>query len=857
MGDCREVDHLCHRSRFLGAGLPTHAQAAVTHYELNIPREPLDRALKQFAEQTGLQVARFSDISQGTSQTGPVIGHFTTEEALSSLLAGSGLGYRILSHQTIAIVRAHAGGPGSSSVGSPQSNDQKAQRSFADSFRMAQVAQGATAGDSAVTGVTAGKTTEEMTALKEVIVTAQLYRQPAREVPGSLDVISADELQQRGVRGLEDLQYAVPGMHVQGGAVQPRIFLRGTSNWWGNGPQVSQYIDDADITAPGVAGTFGYGQFDVPVYDLQRVEVLRGPQGTLYGAGAEAGTIRFITRQPLLNRFQADADLIASFTPDGAPGQRIQAMVNTPLILGNLGLRVVGDFDHEGGWIDEPAANIKNFNSADIVNVRIEGLWQPMSRLTVKLMQLIDRNSFGINHGEDAQLGIYDPVFGVTTPGHGQRQGNLTNLAITYDFDSLRLLSSSTYFRRGFSVYDMNQYTSPEGPAPYYDEFQQGWENDKDFSQELRLSNAGAGPWKWTTGAFYQRDTDEGVIPYYYAFYGNTFVDPATAPLPPLYYYAYPKETSKSWSAFANVSYRFLNRITLGVGSRYFRNDYYNMYPGVSGSGQLLPGPASKATFTSTDPRFFLEYRATSHINAYASAAKGFRSGGFNFFSTEAPYGPESVWSYELGTKTRFLQDRLAIDADVFHTDYRNYVVLGYFPSAQGPGAPTNFLYENAGKARIRGVEANVKWRLSDNWMLGINGDSLDSKLISLGAAQGTGFAPGDNLPFVPKYSATASVQRNVQWDGRSGYAALYYSQQGPVQFRVYGPPAEFGESDTIRLLNFSAAIQWTDGLRLGVSAENLLNDRGFVDPFHAIWWDWSARERPRTYDINFGFRFD
>ena len=213
------------------------------------------------------------------------------------------------------------------------------------------VDQGASAGSPAVNPDSQQLRGEhaETYSLAEVIVTAQKIRQREFDVPISLVVISSQELQQRQITGLEDLQFAVPGLTVQGGGVQRRINLRGVSNTFGNGAVVGEYMDDADMTAGASGASGGLGILDMDAYDLERVEVLRGPQGTLFGVGAVGGVIRYITNKPMLDRFQMNADVAALFTQYGAPGQRIEAMVNTPVVPGTLGLRFAGKFDHQGG----------------------------------------------------------------------------------------------------------------------------------------------------------------------------------------------------------------------------------------------------------------------------------------------------------------------------------------------------------------------------------------------------------------------------------------------------------------------------------------------------------------------------
>lgn len=660
--------------------------------------------------------------------------------------------------------------------------------------------------------------------LGEVIVTAQKIPQRAFDVPMSLDVVSAGELAQLRITNLNDLQYAVPGLSVQGGD-QHRIILRGVGNLSGTGPLVSQYIDEADTTSEGTAGGSGFTARDGGMYDLQRVEVLRGPQGTLYGEGALGGTIRFITNKPALDRFEMNADVSALFTQHGAPSQRIDAVVNTPLVPGTVGLRVAGEFDHEGGWVDQPAANLKNINSEDLTDVRIEGLWQPTEHFKALVTQVIHRDSSGLDYGE-VTPGEFTQVFNQTTTPNAQLSSNLSNLTLTYDFSIAQILSSSTYFNNNWHQLNFSE-VFPFSFGTYAELLPNYRVSDEDFSQDLRLSSTGNGPWQWTVGALFKRYWDHLDEPvYYYGLQGNL------PPPIPIGYFV--RDVSKSSSGFANTSYKLMGRLTIGAGVRYFKDQ--RTY-GALGS------PSEQATFTSSDPRVFLQYQWSPHVNTYASAAKGFRSGGFNV-EGQPPFGPETLWTYELGSKLFMPRNGVRANADVFYSNYSNFVT-------SIPHLPLN-IASNAGKARIKGVEADLLWMPVDQWQFSVNGDYLDATFVTVYRSL-TAYSPGDQLPLVSKYMFTGSVERKFLWNVKPGYIRLNYSEISPQQYRSPLLPLE--TSDLIRRLDFSMGLQWSQQLRLEVFAQNLLDDRGYLDPY-PLFRD-ATRARPRTFGVDFGVAFN
>ena len=314
------------------------------------------------------------------------------------------------------------------------------------------------------------------TNLGEVVVTAEKHEERLIDVPISIDAMGADELQTRKVTNIDDLSLAVPGLLVSSsGSYQRDIQIRGVSNITGNlgSSMVGLYLDEASVTS----GRFF--QPDLRTYDLERVEVLRGPQGTLFGEGSVGGTIRFITKHPVLDRFAMTGDVAGLFTEDGAPGQRIEGALNVPLIKNELGLRVAGTFDHGSGWMNQPATGRAHFNGQDLVDMRVKGLWQPAPQFKVNAMAVIHRNDAPPNIGEDLN-GNYTQAFNLTTTPSTTDKYDLYNLPLTYDFPVVRVLSTTGYFKQDREARNLGfqfQLTPPGTPAyddylPQYNEWQ-------------------------------------------------------------------------------------------------------------------------------------------------------------------------------------------------------------------------------------------------------------------------------------------------------------------------------------------------------------------------------------------------
>jgi iron complex outermembrane recepter protein len=768
---------------------PSHA---AVRRPTNIPAQSLGPALKEFAASRDLQVLYFAETVRNL-RTGGAAGDITIDEALTGILDGTGLTYKYLDDKTVTIVPVAA---------PPTTSASEANR---------------------------------MT-LEEVVVTAQKRMQRAIDVPISIVALGGEELTRRKVLNIDDLMAVVPGLAVQNAGYQRRIMLRGISNTFGNslGSLIGLYIDEASATS----GAFA--QLDLRTYDLERVEVLRGPQGTLYGEGSVGGTIRFITREPDLNDREMRTDVAALFTETGDPGQRAEAMLNVPLIENELGLRIAGTYDHQGGWIDQPAAGVENFNDQSLKDVRVKGLWKPTERFALNAMAIVHRNDAPFNVGEDEE-GDYAQTFNLTTTPQVVDDYDLYNLTLSYDFARIRILSTSSYIEQEKSVQNAG-FLNPSTPpgTPLFNSLvleQQIGTNV--FTQELRLTSSGEGPWQWTLGGFY-RDAELD--------FSNRSLGSFTPTLLPAPRLAVNTTQAESSAVFGDASYQFTPRVTLGAGLRYFEDKVH--FASAAGPALSLPAlVAQQGTFHSLNPRLYAQYQVSDRVNTYASAAKGFRSGGFNQLNVPT-FDPEDVWTYELGVKTLHAEGRFGADVALFYSDYKDYQIVGLVP-----GTPFTSHVSNAGNALIRGIEWSLSWKGGGGWSAGFGGNYLDSEFYEIKATNST-HAVGDPLDLSPKYAFTLSGQRDFNWSDKPGYVRVDYSRTGRSVTRMRNTgPWYYSESDLIDAVNMSTSLQWSPRVAFNLFALNLLNERGYVDAF-SIGRN-AARMRPRTVGIGFTLEFE
>lgn len=810
---------------------------------LSIEAQPMVDALNSWAQQTGWQLIVPEDKSTSLLAAPSVKGRFTAREALRELLEGTSLAYELVDERTVVIrERRTTRLQGAALPDSAQGK--KFMQVAAAQTDSGRPAAGATQSDEHRLASADRRELDRRKSLgvaEEVIVTAQKREERLIDVPISIVALGADDLQNRKINNIDDMQAAVPGLTIIGtGGFQRRIMLRGIGNTFGGSSLIGMYLDEAAVTPPGPAS-----ELDLRTYDLARVEVLRGPQGTLYGAGSVGGTVRFITEDPKLDGFAARADVAASFTEDGEPNENVNALVNIPLVEDELGVRIAGTYDRQGGWMDQPALNKEDINGQEVFHVRAKALWRPSQVFTVNAMTVVHRNDGTLgSKGEDAD-GNFSQAFGLPTTPSAQDDYDIYNLTLTYDLDSVRILSATSYIDQDKLAKDFGsfaQIAAPPAPRRRFIYFMNGNENQT-FTQELRFTSQGTSDLEWTTGAFYRRARSLNQLVY------------TADGLFPTRVFSDSTNRSESAAIFGDVSYQFTDQIKAGVGLRYFEDDQESRSGAAVGVPAVL-GTQIEGTFDTLNPRVYLQYKWSDELNTYASAAKGFRSGGFNGLG-RPNYGPESVWTYELGTKMSSASTGLSAEVALFYSDYTDYVVVGLVPTP--PTGQLLTALSNAGKATIKGVELGLGWNPTQTLRLGFNGTYVQSEFYEINALN-SAFAVGDPLDLIPEYSFTVSAEQELSLAGRPGFVRLDYGRQGESTYRnrnLVGPtPWYYGESDVIDTLNLNTGLQWNDSLSLGLFAENLLNERGYTSPF-AVTDDIATRARPRTLGVKFSFSFE
>jgi iron complex outermembrane receptor protein len=600
-------------------------------------------------------------------------------------------------------------------------------------------------------------------ALTEIVVTATRRAELIKDIPFSVTALTGEELEARAVLNLSDFIQQVPGvMLVNRGAGANEITIRGLN---ANATQISSYqtttvgyyLNDMPLSEnPQAAG-------DVPLFDLQRVEVLRGPQGTLFGEGAPGGVIRYITNQPNLTKFEGAVAGQAFDYSHGAASYNGNLMLNAPLIDGKLAVRLVADYRNDGGFFDDylgPTLTTvkKNANSSNTADVRLLVKWQATDQFDANFNFVHQKQ----NVGESNQSVMPN---GQKMPGLENTdwvEWSLYNLTLNMKLPGVTLLSSSNYLTQTDFVF----FALP-APAPFVQTQTQN-EEIHNFIQEFRAVSDATDPLRWVLGAFYKdRHRDTGLPLNLIDLSG------ATPELP--FFTIDDIRNDKEYAVYGEANYDFNKQFSIVLGGRYthqkisYTTDQVDLAAFIFGFPTYTDiGSTSYNIFT---PKASLLFHPTEDWNFYATIAKGFRGPGVKNFYTggQSTYGAETVLTYEVGAKASLLNKRLSVALAVYYNDWSNMQIPLTF------GAPWQSEITNAGKARTEGVELETRFAIDEHWQLGVSGAYAESKVLEYAVDPA---AVGNQIGRDPKWTGSMFVDASYPITGlwkANGHADYTY----------------------------------------------------------------------------------
>lgn len=632
--------------------------------------------------------------------------------------------------------------------------------------------------------------------LQKVEVTASKRTQLVIDVPYSITAIGGGEIADRGVTDIQQMQSVVPSLFInQNAPGASRIQMRGLSQGVGYGAAlVGTYLDEISLNMPDAQRSL-----DVPLVDMARIEVLRGPQGTLYGDGSMGGTIRFITRAPRLDKFEASVEGGFVKLTDGDSGWRANAVVNVPLSTGVAGLRLVAGHEDLPGWVDNSVSGAKDINSAKRDFLRGKLLVKPSANVEVSALIFHTATDTKNNSASRADRTIASYI---ATPTKDST--DLFNLVVNADLGGLRLVSSTGYLDRRIdttteltSVYQTVPFKplilpKPTSGGAYRQDMVQ-----KITTQEFRLESDDQGPLTWTAGAYY-RETDTRSVTSDVWTDANFLLQGGFDGTGPT--------NVRQTALFGEVTYAIAPQWSVTGGLRSFHEKAENVGTKLP-SGFAPPGtPATvyndQASFSATTPRLNVLWRYAPKAALYFTASKGFRSGGFNATQTPREYGPEDIVSAEIGNRGTLLGDRLQYEVAVYHSKYRN--VQAQDLAAGCTPATCRALTVNSGSASGPGVDFALSAALAPkttlDLSLGYSDLTYDVKTQERN--------PGDPLNFVPKLTASLSLSHRFNWTaGLPGMLRVDWQHSDKVKFIIRNQGLD-ASSDAVNTLNARVGVE-------------------------------------------------
>ena len=690
--------------------------------------------------------------------------------------------------------------------------------------------------------------------LAELIVTASKREQTLQNVPFSVAAQTEEQIRNSGSNNIIDLARNIAGLTIADlGPGQSQAAIRGISSGQvvrdqpGVKESVGVYLDESPIS-------IALFTPDLDLFDLQRIEVLRGPQGTLFGAGSSTGTLRYITNQPRLGEFQGAAEVSLTDGTGADTGGSIKGMLNAP-IGDTAALRIAAYYDQIPGFIDavQPDLSVKeNVDSGTKTGGRVAMLFQPNDSLSITpriVYQKLETDGY-------PRVDVYNILgneFMTTEPpvNLGERQQFtqleegltdellLGDLKIVYAFGNMELTSISSYTDRDVEVVrDASQLTGsvtfdilgPTAPSaavrlnsPLIDKT-----SLTSFSQELRLGSTGDEKLDWLVGAFYQ-DTDRD--------YGQTLPTPgwdaatgidntsngngnAPADTP---FFSRLSYSFKQFAVFGEATFHFTDQWALTGGLRYydFDEDRVLTFAGAfSAPARDVPGSTSSDGFS---PRAILSFKPNDDVLLTAQAARGFRLGGINdplnaplcsasdlaTFSGHPTWEDETLWNYELGAKMRFAGGTVTFNTAAFYSDIKD------LQDGVDVGTCSSRVVLNVPEAHSYGIEAELYARPTSNWDFGISATWLNAEIDSSVTIAGTdtivaGIEKGNRLPTSPEFQGAASATYSWPWGSTlESFVNLTYQYVGSSFSRIADETPNFGVISTDPALQAAGAARF------------------------------------------------
>jgi outer membrane receptor protein involved in Fe transport len=765
--------------------------------------------------------------------------------------------------------------------------------------------------------------TAEGPALEEIVVTAEKRASTVQDTPISITAVSGADLAARGITDFSTLAAETPGISMRNnGPGQTEFEMRGMTSSGGNSPTVGFYLDDVPMTSPAAAQN-GKVVIDPSLYDLNRAEMLRGPQGTLYGAGSMGGTVKLVTNQPDPQAFHVSGEATGSETNGGGFNYTVNGMLNLPLVDNQMALRLVGTDSHTSGWIDRivlsdfplpnptgffrgnvlgapVAEDYKQSNAEHLAGARATLLWQVSDNFTLTptvFYQRVTQDGPSAYDSVPGTMAHYQPfdiaepysdqfTLGALTANYHAPSFDITSVTARWTRRSVQTQDTSESFENPFTCITI----APGcGELPFYGPNGVGsgpvvgTETDpsSQVSEELRIASTGDGPLRGVAGVFYSDFNSQWQLNTQsqnnlsYVDFSNFTTPAATTTVWGLNEPA----NIRQWAVFGEGTWAITPAFKATAGLRLFSYvSDLSMY--FAGWGSPLGGATPSTTNVSqsengVDPKLNLSYEFSKDLMVYATAAKGFRPGGgnqplpnfpppnapanFNYKAWPTSYKSDSLWSYEVGEKARFLDRHLTVNASLYYEDWTQ-IQLEELPF----GYP---LFDNSGDAKIYGAELELRALLATGFTLSASGAYTHAKLepgphyTIVMQGQPVGAPTSTVVPDVPEYTANIGLDYNHRLDGPLSLVAhADYTYTGQRYDLVAINQGQMWSLPGYALANLRIGVNIGSDWAVSLFCSNLANNHPALENMTALNlanpdFNRVLTAQPRTIGLDFNFK--
>ena len=731
----------------------------------DIEPQPIGSALIVFSRQAHIQVVIAPDIGT-TVKTARIHGTVSARVALDALLRNTGLKYDAIG-KSLRVTRVDYRSPSSPepSIATDGATLSNGGMSHAENLTdLDQGNQGThSQSDSTASNTSRSRGRSTKQEMEEIVVTANKRTETLKEVPVSITALTGETLDTLGIVNFQDYMPYVPSLS-QNQNIQPgysATIIRGLNSGTSQTTAtVAYYLDDTPITPASANSTGGTFTPDPDLGDLERIEVLKGPQSTLYGAMTLGGLIKIVTKQPDLARFSSDFSVGGVTLSDGGSGASARGAVNIPLIQDTLAARVSAYDRYDPGFTDNVYRGEAHVNTNRAHGARVNLLYQPIEKLNFELSSLIQNFHAVGNPQEFLNLPTLKPTYGpnqYATPFDLQTSGQTTLLSLRAGYDTgIGTLINSLGFGRYYTRYEYIDLTPSSffvlpllgiTPDPSITFQGHGYAPEtKKLTDELRFASTRMGSVEWQLGLFY---THEKIA---WPFSVDLQRYPSGEVLHPEFSgYGSLGGSYHEYAAFGDLTYYLTDALDMTVGTRYSNNQTVSVDTS-SPPPTVIDVNQSQSSETYL---FSLRWRPSKDLSSYLRVASGYRPGGPQILSAfpgiplppgiPTSFGPDNAWNYEVGAKGRWLDGKLNGNLAVYYIAWRNMQLNTLYQATLITG--------NGGNAKSEGVEFEGNYEPIRGLVIGASAAFDETAMTKIDPSNTAGAQLGDPLPYTPKWS--------------------------------------------------------------------------------------------------------